>query len=46
MKRLKENNIVRYSVTAENTLVGIISRRDVIRAVLEPKFMEFGLFNQ
>jgi CBS domain-containing protein len=42
MKRLKENNIVRVPVTAENTLVGIISRRDVIRAVLEPEFMAFG----
>ena len=42
MKRLKENNIVRVPVTAENTLVGIISRRDVIRTVLEPEFMAFG----
>jgi CBS domain-containing protein len=42
MKRLQENNIVRVPVTAEHTLVGIISRRDVIRAVLEPEFMAFG----
>jgi len=42
MKCLKENNIVRVPITAENTLVGIISRRDVIRAVLEPEFMAFG----
>jgi CBS domain-containing protein len=41
MKHLKENNIVRVPVTTENTLVGIISRRDVIRAVLEPEFMAF-----
>ena len=42
MKCLKENNIVRVPITAENTLVGVISRRDVIRAVLEPEFMAFG----
>ena len=42
MKSLQENKIVRVPVTAENTLVGIISRRDVIRAVLEPEFMAFG----
>jgi CBS domain-containing protein len=42
MKCLKENNIVRVPITAENALVGIISRRDVIRAVLEPEFMAFG----
>ena len=42
MKRLKENNIVRVPVTAENTIEGIIPRRDVIRAVLDPEFMAFG----
>jgi CBS domain-containing protein len=29
-------------VTSEEKLVGIIARRDVIRAVLEPEFMAFG----
>ena len=42
MKHLEENRIVRVPVTNENTLVGIISRRDVIRAVLEPEFIVFG----
>jgi CBS domain-containing protein len=42
MKRLQESNIVRVPVTEKNVLVGIISRRDIIRAVLEPEFMTFG----
>ena len=44
MKSLQEHRIVRVPVTNENTLVGIISRRDVIRAVLEPEFIAFGNF--
>jgi CBS domain-containing protein len=42
MKQLEENRIVRVPVTDHDRLTGIISRRDVIRAVLEPEFMEFG----
>jgi CBS domain-containing protein len=42
MKILEKNRIVRVPVTRNNTLVGIIARRDVIRAVLEPEFMAFG----
>jgi CBS domain-containing protein len=42
MKQLEENRIVRVPVTDHDKLIGIISRRDVIRAVLEPEFMEFG----
>ena len=41
MKCLQEHKIVRVPVTADNKLVGIIARRDVIRAVLEPEFMVF-----
>jgi CBS domain-containing protein len=42
MKRLEQNNIVRVPVTDKSVLVGIISRGDVIRVVLEPEFMTFG----
>lgn len=43
MKSLEDQRIVRVPVTDENTLVGIISRRDVIRAILEPEFIALGL---
>lgn len=42
MKRLEDNRIVRVPVTDQDKLVGIISRRDVIRAILEPEFIAFG----
>jgi len=41
MKVLQEHKIVRVPVTCEGKLVGIIARRDVIRAVIEPEFMVF-----
>jgi CBS domain-containing protein len=47
MKSLEENQIVRVPVTAGGKLVGIISRRDVIKGILEPEFVQFGdLFDQ
>jgi len=42
MKHLEENRIVRVPVTNDDVLVGIISRRDVIRAILEPEFIVCG----
>ena len=42
MKSLEDNRIVRVPVTSEGTLVGIIARRDAIRAILEPEFIAFG----
>jgi len=44
MKKLEENRIVRVPVTSQDKLVGIIARRDVIRAILEPEFIAFGNF--
>ena len=41
MKCLQEHRIVRVPVTAEGKLVGIIARRDLIRALIEPEFMVF-----
>ena len=41
MECLEENKIVRVPVTENNKLVGIIARRDAIRAFLEPEFMVF-----
>ena len=42
MKSLEDNRIVRVPVTNDNALIGIISRRDIIKAVLEPEFLTFG----
>ena len=44
MKKLEDNRIVRVPVTNQDRLVGIIARRDVIRAILEPEFIAFGDF--
>jgi CBS domain-containing protein len=40
-KILQENHILRVPVTDGGKLVGIVSRSDVIKAVLEPEFMAF-----
>ncbi len=41
MKLLQDNHILRVPVTDRGKLVGIISRIDLIRTVLEPEFMAF-----
>ncbi|MEX0799769.1 MAG: CBS domain-containing protein [Dehalococcoidia bacterium] len=42
MELLDTNQIVRVPVTEEGRLTGIISRPDVIRGFIEPKFMTFS----
>ncbi len=44
MKKLEDNRIVRVPVMNQDKLVGIISRRDTIRAILAPEFIAFGDF--
>ena len=44
MRSLEDNRIVRVPVTDQDQLVGIIARRDIIRAILEPEFIAFGDF--
>ena len=41
MKLLNEQGVLRVPVTARGKLVGIISREDVIRAVLKAEFLSF-----
>jgi CBS domain-containing protein len=41
MKLLLDHNILRVPVTDRDRLVGILSRRDLIKAVLEPEFITF-----
>lgn len=42
MKVLEDHQILRVPVIGQDRLIGIISRADVIRAILEPEFIAFG----
>lgn len=42
MELLDTKRIVRIPVTEDGRLVGVVSRPDVLRAFLEPKFMTFS----
>ena len=42
LRLLEEAGVLRVPVTSHGKVVGIISRRDIIRSVLEPEFMTFG----
>lgn len=41
MRALEEKNIIRVPVTDQGKLVGVISRSDVLRAMIEPTFLRF-----
>jgi CBS domain-containing protein len=42
MEILDEKHVVRVPVLEDGKLVGLISRPDVLRAVIEPKYLRFG----
>jgi CBS domain-containing protein len=42
MRVLEEKNIIRVPVTDEGKLVGVISRSDILRAMIEPTFLRFA----
>jgi CBS domain-containing protein len=42
MKLLEKHGVLRVPVVSHGKVVGIISRRDIIKSVLEPEFMTFG----
>ena len=42
MRVLEEKNIIRVPVTDQGKLVGVISRSDVLRAIIEPTFLRFA----
>ena len=42
MKVLEEKNIIRVPVTSQGKLVGVVSRCDILRAMIEPTFVRFA----
>jgi CBS domain-containing protein len=42
MKVLEVKNIIRVPVTAKGKLVGVISRSDVLRTLIEPTVLRFA----
>ena len=42
MELLDTENIIRVPVTEKGKLVGLISRADVLKAMIQPKFLRFG----
>jgi CBS domain-containing protein len=42
MNVLEEKNIIRVPVTDQGKLVGVISRSDVLKAMIEPTFLRFA----
>jgi CBS domain-containing protein len=42
MNVLEEKNVIRVPVTDQGKLVGVISRSDVLKAMIEPTFLRFA----
>jgi len=42
MKIMETAHVIRVPVTSKGKLVGVIARPDVLRAFIEPNFMEFS----
>lgn len=43
MKMMTDQNIIRVPITDNGNLVGVVARCDVLKALIEPEFVAYGL---